>query len=495
MFSFSHTRLYSACAALLIVGGILCAPSAQAFILGNPDFDPWLSTASGTRSGNGQPVTLTWSIVGDGTSTPNENGGNRVGSTLITFLDATFGGTPSPHQAGDLTARPWFDLLQQSFDRWEELGGVDYEYEPNDDNSSLAVASGLLGTRGDIRIGGRNVDDVSGTLAFNYFPNIGDMVLDTSEGSFFVNPANNFRRFRNTLAHELGHGLNLEHVVSFTDALLLEPSIGTAFDGPQLDEVRAVHFFYGDVYEKSNNNLGNNIAARATDLGTIVAGDTASIGTSANVPTQLISSSATDFVSISNLNDSDYFSFTVAESSFLEALLTPLGGVFSQAEPGFTPALFDANARSDLALTIFDTDGVTPLLTLDETGVGASESRSSIYLEDPGQYYARITGAADTIQLYQLDLAVDTAGFQEADFNEDTRVDGDDLSILSAALGVSSSGDTDDDDDTDGADFLMWQQQFSGGLLGNSAIQVVPEPASAALLLIGWALFGCRIRS
>ena len=494
MSSFFHLRLYSRCAALVIVVGFLGTPSAQAFILGNPDFEPWMLTASGTRSSNGQPVTLTWSIVGDGTSTPDSNGSNRVGSDLINFLDTTFGGTPTPQQAADLTARPWFDLFQQVFDRWEELSGINYDYEANDDNSSLAVASGLLGIRGDIRIGGRNVDGPSGTLAFNYFPNNSDMVLDTSESSLFGDPASNFLRFRNTISHELGHGLNLEHVISSTDALLLEPSIGISFEGPQLDEVRAIHFFYGDVYEKSNNGSGNNSATQATDLGTIFTGNTTSIGTDANVPTQRISSSATDFVSISNLDDSDYFSFTVTEPAYLDVLLTPLGGVFSQAEQGATPALFDANARSDLAVTIFGLNGVTPVLTLDETGVGVSESRENIFLENPGQYYARVTGSADTIQLYQLDLAVDTMGFLEADLNQDTQVDIDDLTLLTAAFGVNDSGDTDGDHDSDGADFLLWQRQFGGGFIGNGTAHIVPEPTSALLLLTGWTLFGYRIR-
>ena len=416
-----------------------------------------------------------------------------LGSTeiLLSFLDATFGGAPTAGNPSDLSLRPWFGLFQQTFDRWEALGGIDYRYEPNDDGASLGIFSGSLGVRGDVRIGGRNIDGAGNTLAFNFLPDNGDMVIDTSEALFFGNSSNNSRALRNTVAHEAGHGFGMEHVVSSTDALLLEPSIGLSFDGPQLDEVRAVHFFYGDVLEKSNNGLGNGIAARATDLGSLTQGSTTSIGTDANVPSQAISPTATDFVSISNVSDIDFFSFTISEPGQLDALLTPLGGTFSQ---GGTAA-FDASARSDLALTIFDTDGITPLVSIDNVGQGAIESLENFSLFNPGEYFARVTGADDTIQLYQLDLSVNSPPFLEADFNEDYLVDSTDLTILEAALGLSPAGDTDGDGDTDGADFLAWQRQFNTpGAQGQVASQTIPEPTSVALLLLGLATRLCLIR-
>ncbi len=478
-----HIRLFLTCTL-----SCLCVTNVLAFSLSDSDFQPWLSTASGSRSGNGQPVTLTWSLVGDGTSTPSTDN-TRVGSDLISFLDTTFGGTPSAPQAGDLTARPWFTHFEQSFDRWESLSGIDFEYDSHDDNVDLGRFSGVNTVRGDIRIGGRNVDGESSTLAFAFPPNgslsDGDIVMDTSESSFFGNSSSNFRRFRNTLAHEIGHSLNLEHVVSSTDSLLLEPSIGLSFDGPQLDEVRAVHFFYGDVHEKSNNALGNGTATRATNLGTITVGSTASIGSDANVPTQLIIPTATDFVSISNLADTDFFSFTTTEPGLLDALLIPLGGTFAQG----SELEFDASARSDLSLAIFDTDRTTLLTTVNHAGKGASESLQNFGLLEPGEYFARVTGADDTIQLYQLDLSINQIVFLEADFNEDLSVDSIDLAILESALGSSGLGDANGDGDTDGADFLVWQRQRNrSSLSGLVPLQVVPEPASTALALLALAM-------
>ncbi len=464
---------------------------AHGFILGNPDFDPWLGTASGTRSGNGRPVTLTWSIVADGTSTPDLSGPNAP-SNLINFLDTTFGGNPIGNNPNDLTARPWFELFELSFDRWEELSGVSYVYEPNDSGQTLGAAAGSLGVRGDVRIGGRSIND-DGTLAFNYFPNNGDMVINTDEGAFFGNSNNNFRAFRNTVMHELGHGLNLEHVVSSTDNLLLEPSINVGFDGPQLDEVRAVHFFYGDVNEKSNNGQGNDVYTNATDLGTLNVGSRVRVGTDADVPTQRLEASATDFVSISNVNDTDFYSFTIPEPGLLDVTLTPHGGTFTQSGQGGFPTSFDADARVDLFFSVFDQNGTTELVFTDTGGLGSSDILVDLELPAAGEYFISVGGVDDTIQLYELNVSLSAETFLEADFNEDSAVDVQDLSILRAAIGITDFGDADEDGDTDGADFLIWQRQFNQQVSGSVANSVgVPEPSSVVLIGLSLTGFGFR---
>lgn len=474
----------AACVGALLSGVI----NAQAFILSDANFIPWTTTASGTRSEHGRPVTLTWSIAGDGTLTPGElNTDPLAASDLVSFLDGIFGGNPIGANPSDLTQRPWFDEISQPFDRWEEISGIDYVYEPNDDNRAVASIAGQLGVRGDVRLAGRDIDGVGGTLAFNYLPTStvagGDMVIDTSEVSFYSNSTSGFRPLRNTVAHELGHGLNLEHVVSSTDGLLLEPTINNSFDGPQLDEIRAAHFFYGDFNEKSFGGLGNDVAARATDLGSLTFGTTTTVGSDANVPTQAISGTATDFVSISNIDDTDFFSFSVPAAGLLDATLTPLGGNFTQSAVGGTPSAFDANARSDLSLAIFDSDQTTLLTTINNGGLGQSDTLTDLSLLNAGQYYARITGAADTIQLYQLDLSINPISFQEADFNLDSTVDSADLTILRASLGNSDLGDTDADGDTDGTDFLVWQRQFESSFAAVVRGATVPEPTAAVLLL------------
>jgi hypothetical protein len=394
------------------------ASPARGFILSSVDPDPWLSTASGPRAGNGDAATITWSIVPDGTSVTRDSGVGTAPSNLIAFMNSNFGGTPAQT---DLTQQPWFHLFEESFGRWAELGGVTYVYEPNDDGVLHPSSDGVLGVRGDIRIGGLNIDGASNTLAFNYLPPSGsDMAIDTGDTSFFSSTASNHINFRNTLMHEIGHGFGMLHVNS-SASLLMEPVINTSFDGPQLDEVRGVQFFFGDANEKSNNGQGNDTPELATSLGGIADGALATVGAAANVAGQALSAAATDLVSISNNGDADYFSFAVSQPSRLTATLTPRGGVFTQAGEGQTPTSFNANARSNLALTVFDTDGASVLATASANPAGAVESLADVTLAEVGTYYARIDGVDDTIQLYELSLSIEA--LLPGDFNFDGIVD------------------------------------------------------------------------
>ena len=391
------------------------------FVLG--DTMPWQRTASGFRSGTGVPGTITWSIVPDGTLVPGGASVPPGASDLNDFLSTTF--------AGGVTGEM---LIEQAFNRWDELSGLSVVREFNDDGSgfSNSTFNGLLGVRGDIRIGGQELDGPNAVLAFNFFPDDGgDMVLDTSESNFFGSPFNSNRAFRNVIMHELGHAIGLNHVVSSTDQLLLEPSINLSFDGLQLDEVRAIQFVFGDTFEETNNGLGNSTVPTATDLGNISSSGMIAIGTAADVPTQTISSAATDFVSISGAGDVDVYSFTVTTSSNLDITLTPLGGVFAQG--GI--AAFDANARVDLALSLFDSDGQSLLASSDQSGLGGTEALSSILLE-PGTYYTQITGVEDTIQLYSLQLTAEASALK-GDVDLSGAVD---FSDVPAFIGILQAG-------------------------------------------------------
>lgn len=464
----------------LVVTNLLRLPVAEAFIIDSSEV-PWTSTASGTRNANGDPATITWSLVPDGTTIRDGSGASLGGSNLISFLNGTLGGNSSQT---DPTQQPWFPLLADSFDRWSQLGGVTYQYEPNDDGGVQSVGNGQLGVRGDIRIGGAPIDGPSGTLAFSFLPSSGsDIVLDTNDGSFFANAGGDHVRLRNTLAHELGHGFGLQHVISNTDNLLMAPLINTTFDGPQLDEVRGIQFHFGDRFEKSHAGLGNGSAALATDLGVIPTGSTINLGADANVSDQAIGANATDFVSISNLSDTDFFSFSTTGPAQLDALLTPRGGTFDQASEGHTPVLFNASARSDLTLTVLAADGSQVLAMANLAGLGEAESIVNLDLPSAGSYFAEVTGADDTIQLYELDLSVTAMVFLSADFNTDSAVDSNDLLLWKSALGSIAGADADGDGDTDGGDFLAWQQQF-GRLPVPPALAAVPEPATAMLALL-----------
>src|SRR5918995_5495326 len=109
----------------------------------------------------------------------------------------------------------------------------------------------------------------------------------------------------------------------------MEPIIDVAIDGPQLDDIRGIHGLYGDFFEKSNPGIGNDTFAAATPLGVIFSGADLTIGADAATG-QSVLPTETDFVSIANSSDVDFFSFRVTTVSTLDATLTPLGGVFDQ---------------------------------------------------------------------------------------------------------------------------------------------------------------------
>ncbi|HEX5471982.1 MAG TPA: matrixin family metalloprotease [Lacipirellulaceae bacterium] len=484
--------------ALVILGSLQPAPRLRAFIINSTDPDPWLTTASGTRSGNGDPATITWSIVPDGTRVSTGVGTRTTASNLISTLDSAFGGNPSQT---DLTQQPWFSLIAGAFGRWSQLGSVDYVYESHDDGVLHPSSDGQLGVRGDIRLAGFNIDGSGGTLAFTYIPTAGsDMAVDTADMTFFKDNSKglNYINFRDTLMHEIGHSFGLEHVSSTTDSLLMEPVIDTSStqpNGPQLDEVRGVQFFFGDPNERSNGGLGNGTAARATSLGPIAEGSTRLVGASADVPKQAISGTATDFVSISNASDIDYYSFNVSQPSLLSATLTPRGGVFTQgsADDNQTPTTFDANSRSNLALSLFNTNGTSILATADANQAGGIESLANLLLPSAGTYYARISGADDTIQMYEL--ALSPTPILPGDYNHDGIVDAADYIVWRRLLGQSVTTGSGADGNFDGhvthADFSVWQTNFgevasAGAGSGFIAGATVPEP-----LCLFLAVFGC----
>ena len=80
-----------------------------------------------------------------------------------------------------------------------------------------------------------------------------------------------------------------------------------------------------------------------------------------------------------------------------------------------------------------------------------------------------------------------------ADFNKDGMVNGVDLTTWKSAFGVSNLGDADGDGDSDGADFLVWQRQYTGPN-ATAAAAAVPEPVSAAMAVAGIGGINMAIR-
>jgi len=480
------------------------ARSAGAFILA-PN-TRWTSTATNATTGNyGSPITLTWSLVPDGTSISNSYDHLTSTSSLVSTFDTAFGAGPG---GSDLTQRPWFHLFSDSFNRWNQLGGINFVYEPHDTSLTLGSSTtGTLGVRGDIRIGAANIDGASNTLAETLLPQVGDILLDTADMSFFQqNDATspNNRGFRDTLMHETGHAFGLEHVISTTNEFLMAPVIDLNIDGPQLDEIRAIQYFYGDPNEKSHNGQGNNTAALATPLGLIAAGSSFDVGSSAVGKTSgsnmIVSPNESDFVSVFGTTDADYYSFNVSTAVKLSAVLTPQGGTFDQGQQGGSaPTTFNAVNRNNLSLTLFGPDGTTQLAQVNGAAAGLAETLSNFSLSSAGTYYVRVTGStADSVQLYDLKLSTVAAALT-GDYDHNGIVDAGDYTVWRDEMGQTGVGlaaDGNGDNVVNAADYNLWTANYGHTAAGSGSLATttVPEPSTAALMLLPCALFVMRCR-
>jgi len=374
------------------------------FVFG--DTNRWSVTA--TNGGGllqGDPTTITWSIVPDGTPVGGFNGEPASPSDLIGFLGNIYGTNTND---ANLTDEPWFGLFQSYLQRWSELSGISYVYEPNDDGISLNAfgSQGVLGVRGDMRISGHFIDGNSNILAYNFFPNGGDMVIDTGDVNFYSSTANNSRALRNVLAHENGHGLGLDHVcpvITGPNGRLMEPFINLSIDGPQFDDILAVHRGYGDVLEKNGGNDSFTTAVALGPLSTLQA-----IVLGADAVDVQVAPTEVGFVSIDDDSDVDFFSFTVGAGLGANIQLTPMGPTYlsgPQNSNGSCSAgsSFNAAMQSDLALQLIGPNGSTVLSSSNVTGLGGTEQIVSGLLA-PGTYYVRVSGNANAAQMYRLSI-------------------------------------------------------------------------------------------
>lgn len=343
----------------------------------------WSFTATdGGTGAYGNPATVTYSFVPDGTAVAGFNGEPSAPSDLFAQFDALYGSTQA-----------WQDVFHQMYDRWSELTGLTMVYEPNDDGAAIGGSNpGVLGVRGDARVSGHFIDGNFGILAYNFYPNTGDMVIDSGD-SFYANLANDSLRLRNTAAHEVGHGIGMPHNCPINQTKLLEPFLTTAFDGPQHDDIRAGHRKYGDPFES------NDTSGAAGDLGTLAFGTT----TTANV-------------SIDAASGTDFYQFDIPGDATTTVTLTPIGLTYldgPQNGDGSCQAgtNYDSLAANNLDLAVIDGDGSTVLSQSNGNPAGSVEEVASLALTAAsGPFFVRVTsGATDEVQVYQLDIELATA--------------------------------------------------------------------------------------
>ncbi len=337
----------------------------------------WTSTTlSGSGLGQGSPTTLTYSFVPDGTPINGSVGEPAAPSNLLAAFNPVFGSEAA-----------WKNLVHATFTNWGALTGITYVFEPNDDGVLIGSAAGQAGVRGDVRISGHLIDGASNILAYNNFPNNGDMVLDTGDTGLFGNGSNNFRIFRNVVSHEHGHGIGLAHVCPGNSTKLMEPLLATAFDGPQFDDISGAQRHYGDNFEP------NDTAGTATDLGTL--------GNGTTVRTTL---------SIDDNADVDFWRFTTTTPKRVTVTVTPLGSIYNQAaqtNPCGAGTAFDPRNQNDLGIQILANNGSTVLSTANAQPAGGTESIVDQNLNVAGNYHVRVFGGGnDAAQMHSLSLVV-----------------------------------------------------------------------------------------
>ncbi len=313
----------------------------------------------------------------DGTLIPGSNGEPESASVLIANFNAIYGNQAT-----------WLALFQQSFDRWGQLTGNTYVFEPNDDGASFPFSTGAIGLRGDVRIAGHPIDGNFGVLGYNFFPDFGDMVLDVPD-SFYANTGGNSLRLRNVLAHEHGHGLGFSHVCPINQTKLMEPFLTLNFDGPQHDDTLAGQRGYGDDKE-TNDTLGV-----ATDLGSLGNGSVAVNGVSAD-----------------DNGDIDRYKFTVAAGKQASVTVTPVGFSYFEGPQNMGGSCsagtsFNSLTLNDVGFQLIGTDGTTVLATANAQPAGAAETLSNFVLGAAGTYSVRVfAGVNNQVQLYNLSVTI-----------------------------------------------------------------------------------------
>ncbi|MBK8129938.1 MAG: choice-of-anchor D domain-containing protein [bacterium] len=334
----------------------------------------WTNTAHGATGSQGDGVTITYSFVPDGVNVEGQQ------SELYARMNELFADEDT-----------WQGLFAQVFARWGEVTGNTYVLSTDDGAAWGPNSPGVIGARGDVRIAMTPIDGGSGVLAYNYFPNRGDMVIDADEN--WNSGANNYRFLRNVLAHEHGHGLGLEHVCPINTTKLLEPTYTPAFDGPQHDDILAGQRGYGDPYEPNDEiaspyNIGFVDGVRVVEL-----------------------------ASLDDNTDIDWWQFSVTAGRSLTLRIEPDGRTYLEGEQngdGSCEAGTNYNTADNQNLNITLYNGVTniELTPVPDNGVGNPDELFRYDVPaNVTNLKIQVNGAVNNeIQLYRLSIeSVDPA--------------------------------------------------------------------------------------
>ncbi len=301
---------------------------------------------------------------------------------------------------GAANRQVWISKFQQCFDRFSAISGITYTRIRNGTNEwddGAAWGTGGGGGRGDVRIAMKTIDGAGGILAYNSFPDNGDMVLDRADS--WNSSANDYRWLRNIVMHEHGHGLGIAHVCPIAQTKLMEPTASSSFDGLQQDDIRAVHYQNGDAYEP------NNTVSTAAPAGAFTSATTITIGT---VPSPApVNSAITSIVG----TDQDWFSFTLDRPRLFNITLTPIGSTYNdwqQAGDGTCNGSGSTNslAVGNLAFDIRSASGTIIYRSVNDTAAGVTETTTNFLISPAGTFVVRVygSGSVPETQLYRLSV-------------------------------------------------------------------------------------------
>ncbi len=362
--------------------------------------DRWGSTVIGAVGAVGDPITITWSFIPDGTAI-NDGFGNDV-SSLFADMDTKFAGNRAL----------WITQFVNSFARISALTGIEYVRVTSggnewDDGAAWGTGGGSNGTgRGMVRIGMKQIDNGGGILAYNQFPDNGDMVIDEDDN--WGSSGNTYRFLRNTIMHEHGHGLGFAHVCP--SGALMAPFLSTSFDGPQQDDIRGMQANYGDPSEN------NDTQATAFDLGTPTVGSSTTYG---SIPSPAVTNAANLSLNpggsntATTDNDTDWYRITTLDQRLVDITVTPIGSNYAdydQNQDGSCQngaANMDALAQADLQLQVNSGTGAIALRTQNATAAGAAEVISGLLLNS-GLNTFRVNAASNftNAQAYRITINV-----------------------------------------------------------------------------------------
>lgn len=329
---------------------------------------------------------VTWSIVPDGTI----DSATGDPSNLIAFMDAIYGRGDN----GALQDRPWFPLFERAYERWSNVSGINFTYEATDDGADLSETSvGVAGVRGDVRIGGRDIDGNFNSLALNYAPNEGgengldgDMIIDTNDAWFVVNaedPTAENRFLSNLIAQQAGHGIGLGHRIDAVGEKLMEHTVTDVFAGPQHDDILGAQRIYGDSDEP-------NSPAQPTELGSLGNG---TVSVSGN--------------SIHEDPDVDRYRFEIPADGNVVITLTPTGETYDAGDDGGPVTTQTTNLNKLLGLRLLDGAGaelanVAAASLGDSVSIGGATGLAIAR----DTYQVEVTGAGADIQQYDLQITL-----------------------------------------------------------------------------------------